>query len=883
MALTIDDFKEKTVEETIRELKTDPHKGFSSEEVKKRLKEFGFNEIPEKEEPLWHRIFRRFWGPIPWMIEIAAVLSALVKKWEDFTIILILLFVNAFVDFWQEHKALSALKVLKEKLARKALVLRDGKWQEVDAREIVPGDIVKLKIGDIVPADMKLIGGGDYLLVDQSALTGESLPVTKKPGDVVYGNSIVKKGEMIGVVVATGLNTYFGRTVSLVAKAEREQRSHFQEMVIKVGNFLIIVAVIIVTILVIIELMRGTNKIELLRYALVLTVASIPVALPAVLTVTMAIGALDLARRQVIVSRLAAIEELAGVDVLCSDKTGTLTKNQMTVSTPYTVRDYKPEDLMFYAALASKEENRDPIEIPIFDWLKEKGIYEKVKECTQEKFIPFDPVRKRTEALVNCRGEKLYVTKGAPQVILSLSNPHEFDVKEAYKKVEEFAENGFRTLGVAVKKPDEKLFHFVGLIPLFDPPREDSKAAIEEAKKFGVEVKMVTGDNIAIAKYIARILGIGENIISARELREATNEEYAELAGIIAKAIMRVEGLSEEEAEKKAKEVVKLVEKELEHTKLKVGTVKRHESEIIKIIEEANGFAEVFPEDKYFIVDKLQKAGHIVGMTGDGVNDAPALRKADCGIAVSNATDAARAAADLVLLKPGLMVIIKAFEIARQIFGRMEAYTIYRIAETIRIIGFIALSIIFFHFYPITAIMIILLALLNDIPILAIAYDRVRISPKPVRWDMYEINVMATYLGLAGVVESFVAVFLLFKYFHLPIDLIQTVVFLKLAIKGHGTLYNTRIMDHLWKKPWPAPILWAATYWTRIIGTIIGVYGFGLMTPAGWGWALFMWGYAMVWLFINDSVKLWVWRMYKEKKFMFAPGHFKFLKKVFSA
>ena len=877
------ELEKKSLNEVITLLETDPEDGLSEEEAEKRLKVFGFNEIPEKEEPLWHRILRRFWGPIPWMIEIAALLSALVKKWEDFIIIMILLFVNAFVDFWQEHKALSALRVLKEKLARKALVLRNGKWKVIDAREIVPGDIVKLKIGDIVPADLKLIGGGEFLLVDQSALTGESLPVSKKAGDPVYANSVVKQGEMVGVVIATGLNTYFGRTVQLVARAEKEERSHFQEMVIKVGNFLIIVALVVVSVIVIVELMRGANRIEILRFALVLTVAAIPVALPAVLTVTMAIGALDLAKRQVIVSRLAAIEELAGVNVLCSDKTGTLTKNKMTVSIPFNVNGYTSEDLMSYAALASKEENNDPIEIPIFEWLKKHGVYEKVKRCVQEKFIPFDPVRKRTEALVRCGNREMWVAKGAPQVILSLCNPEEIDLNVVNSKVEEFAENGFRTLGVAVRKPDEEKFHFVGLIPLFDPPREDSKAAIEEAKRYGVEVKMVTGDNIAIARYIARILGIGEKIVSAKELREATNEEYALLAEIIAEAIMRVEGLNPEEAKKKAHEVSELVKKELEDRKLPLGTVKRHESEIIKIIEEANGFAEVFPEDKYLIVDKLQKAGHIVGMTGDGVNDAPALRKANCGIAVSNATDAARAAAAMILLQPGLTVIIKAFEIARQIFGRMQAYTIYRIAETIRIIGFIGLSILFFHFYPITPVMIIILALLNDLPILTVAYDRVRTSPKPVKWDMYEINVMSFYLGIAGVAESFMAVFLLFKYFKLPIDLIQTIVFLKLAIKGHGTLYNARIMDHLWKKPWPAPILWAATYWTRIIGTIIGVYGFGLMTPAGWGWALFMWGYAMVWLFINDFVKLWVWRMYKEKKFMFASGHFRFLKRVFSA
>ncbi len=879
MAL-IDEFKDKSIEETIKELQTDLNKGLSEEEAKKRLKKYGLNEIPEKEEPLWHRIFRRFWGPIPWMIEIAAILSAAVQKWEDFTIIMILLFVNAGVDFWQEHKALSALKVLKEKLAKKTIVLRNGVWKEIDAKYIVPGDIIKLKIGDIIPADVKL-AKGDFILVDQSALTGESLPVTKKAGDIAYANSIVKQGEMIAVVVATGLNTYFGKTVKLVAKAEKEERSHFQEMVIKVGNFLIVLTLIIVAIMILFELRRGADWIELLRFSLVLTVAAIPVALPAVLTVTMAVGALYLAKRQVIVSRLASIEELAGVDVLCSDKTGTLTKNQMTVSDPYTVEKYKPEDLMFYAALASKEENKDPIEIPIFEWLKKHNLYDKLKKCKQKEFVPFDPVRKRTEALVECDGKEIVVTKGAPQVIIELCVEEEFDKKKAYEKVEEFAENGFRTLGVAYRDPVEEKFHFVGLIPLFDPPREDSKPAIQEAKRYGVEVKMVTGDNIAVARYIAKLLGIGDKIYSARELRGQTYEEYVILAQVLTKAFLQVEeGLSPEEAEKRAKKIAKLVEKELEGAKLPAGTVKRHESEIIKLIEEANGFAEVFPEDKYFIVDKLQKADHIVGMTGDGVNDAPALRKADCGIAVSNATDAARAAAALVLLAPGLMVIVKAIEIAREIFGRMEAYTIYRIAETIRVVFFMALSIMIFQFYPITALMIIILALLNDIPILAIAYDNAKISPKPVRWDMYEINVMAFWLGVAGVISSFLLFFLLVEYWKLPEDLIQSIIFTKLVVAGHGTIYNTRVKDWFWKKPWPSLILFVATFGTRILGTIIAVYGgWGLFTPVGWEWALFIWGYAMVWFLFNDAVKMAILKMYWSKKFFFAPGHFTWLKK----
>ncbi len=858
-------------------IKTDIKRGLSFQEVEKRFKKFGLNEIPEKEEPLWHRIFRRFWGPIPWMIEIAGILSALVQKWEDFTIIIALLLINALVDFWQENKAISALKVLKQKLAKKAIVLRDGKWQEIEAKYLVPGDIVKLKIGDIVPADMKLLEG-DYILIDQSALTGESLPVNKSKGDIVYSNSIVKQGEMIAVVTATGMNTYFGKTVKLVAKAEKEERSHFKEMIVKIGNLLITIALGLIFLMILIELKRGTNWIELTRFSLVLLVASIPVALPAVLTVTMAIGALYLAKRKVIVSRLASIEELAGIDILCCDKTGTLTKNYMTVVEPFTVKGFKVEDLMFLAALASKEENKDPIELPIFEWLKKHDLYDKCKSCIQKKFVPFDPVRKRTEAIVQCGKAEKVIIKGAPQVVLKFCK--NIDKNEILKKIEEFAENGFRTIGIAYKNINEESFQFIGLIPLFDPPREDSKKAIEKAKDYGVQIKMITGDNIAIAKYIAKILGIGEKIYSARELRGESYEEYTILAEVISKAFLQIErGLSEEEAQKEAKKIAELVQKELEYKKLPIGIVKQHESEIIKTIEEADGFAEVFPEDKYFIVEKLQKAGHIVGMTGDGVNDAPALRKADVGIAVSNATDAARAAASLVLLLPGLMIIVQAIRIARQIFGRMESYTIYRIAETIRVAVFMVLSIIIFKFYPVTPIMIIILALLNDLPILTIAYDNVSISKKPVRWDLYEISIMSFWLGIAGVISSFTLYVLLRKYWSLSPDVIQSIIFAKLAVAGHGTIYNTRIKDWFWRKPWPSPILWIATFGTRVVGTIIAVYGFNLITPIGWSWAFFVWGYAMIWFIFNDLVKIGVLKMYWSKKVLFSPEHFIWLRK----
>jgi len=562
-------------------------KGLSKDDAAQKLKQFGYNEISEKEETWFHRLFMKFWGPIPWMIEVAVILSAIARRWEDFAVILAMLLINAFVDFFQESKALSAISVLKKKLARKALVLRDGEWQSIDAREIVPEDIIKVKIGDVVPADCKLLGGGDFLQVDQAALTGESLPVSKQAGDDLYANAIIKQGEMIARVTATALNTYFGKTVALVAKAQKEEHG----IIIYHG------------------VVKHEPILDLLIFALILTIAAIPVAMPAVLTVTMALGARVLAGKEAIVTKLSAIEEAAGMDILCSDKTGTLTQNKMSLAKPYLAKGYTADVLMLYAAYASKKENQDPIETPIFDYLDKHNLNDKFSQAKMEKYIPFDPVHKKTKGIF---ADGMAYAKGAPQVIIEECDSKEFDKKAAYKQVESFAQKGFRALGVGFKKEEDDEYHFVGLIPLFDPPREDSKEAIAEANAKNVAVKMVTGDNISVARYISGILNIGDDIENIQQLKGESTKEYLYLSEVISRAIVKTTqaDIDEDQLNKEVHDIVANVQKELDSKPL----------------------------------DKLQKANHIVGMTGDGVNDAPALKKADCGIAVSGATDAARAA-----------------------------------------------------------------------------------------------------------------------------------------------------------------------------------------------------------------------------------------------
>ena len=858
-----DDYGGQAAQDTASQLQVDPATGLTAGEAQARLQRYGYNEIEEKEEPLWHRVFRRFWGPIPWMIEVAAILSAVVGKWDDFVIILIMLLVNAGLDFFQEHRALNALKALKQSLATEIIVRRDGQFKTVPTRDLVPGDVIKLRIGNIVPADVQLLEG-DYLSIDQSALTGESLPVSKKVDEVAYAGTIVKQGEMLAVVVNTGANTNFHTVVALVAKASLEKRSHFQKMVIKIGDFLIVITVALVLLIVMVSLFRHQPLLEIARFALVLTVAAIPVALPAVLSVTLAVGAVNLARRQAIVSRLTAIEELAGVDVFCSDKTGTLTKNEMQVAEPVVRDGYEESELFLVAALASKAENQDPIELPIFQYLKEKHPEVDWKSYGQHSFTPFDPIRKRTEADIEKDGKRFVAMKGAAQVLLGMTELSDEESHNINQIVDRLAAKGYRTLAVGRKLGDDPL-ELLGLIPLYDPPRDDSKQIIADMQDYGVEVKMVTGDNMAIAREIGGLLGLEQRTMRADQLTGAAGNEMLTLAEVLSAAIYRrlKPEVSRKEAQRFAGEVMDAVKDMYDTRLLEREFIHTHESAIVDMIESVNIFAEVVPEDKFRIVDTLQKAEHIVAMTGDGVNDAPALKKADCGIAVSNATDAARGAADIILTAPGLGVIYEALRQSRITFERMKSYATFRIAETIRIILFMTLSIVVFNFYPITALMIILLALLNDLPILAIAYDNTKVDTRPVRWNMFEMLTVSTALGVTGVIGSFLLFFLL-KENGFSESMIQSMMFLKLIVAGHSTLYITRTEGWFWRRPWPALLLFGATFGTEILGTLIAVYGI-LITPIGWKYALWMWAYALLWFVIDNAAKLGAYKLLRRR------------------
>ncbi|MFP4488700.1 MAG: plasma-membrane proton-efflux P-type ATPase [Bacteroidales bacterium] len=800
----------------LKEMDVNPDNGLSSNEAARRKEEYGANEIvAEKKNPLL-QFLSYFWGPIPWMIETAVILSAIAGRWEDFAVILLMLLINGGVGYWHESKASNAIDALKEKLSPDTIVIRNGTRKKMSAKELVPGDIILLKIGKIIPADAIMLKD-EHISADESSLTGESLPVDKGGGDRVYSGTVIKRGEAKAVVIATGHHTKFARTVELVEEAE--EKSHFQKAVLRIGYFLIGVTAVLVSAIIIAGILREEKLMDVLLFAMVITIAGIPQALPAVMSFTMTIGARRLAKKKAIVSRLSAMEEMAGLKVLCADKTGTLTMNKLTVQEPVLFDADDKEDILRAAALTLQEDDEDPIDKAIRETLKGENITDNYEV---KSFHPFDPTRKRAEAVVEHDGKKITVAKGAPQVILGLCDMPQEKAEDISSRIDELGEKGLRSLGVA--RRDNGQWLYLGLLPLLDPPRDDSRELIKEAVNVGIDIRMVTGDHKAIARQVCVQLDLNQDIISADEFFEQSKEENR----------------GDEEKEKRSRQ--------LNDKFLKAG-----------------GFAEVTPEHKFSIIKKFQSNGDIVGMTGDGVNDAPALKQADVGIAVSESSDAARSAAALVLTEQGLGVIIHAIREARRIFERMTEYATFRITESMRVLLFMSLAILVFGFYPVTPIMVVLLAILNDIPIMTIACDNVPVAKNPVRWQMDRVLTIASVLSAGGVITSFILFWFIFHNLGWEKEVVQTMIFLKLLVAGHMTIYLTRNAGWFWEKPYPAWIFFIAVEATQVAGTLFAVYGI-LVHPIGWAKAGIVWAFSIVSMLIMSVVKVATIKILGKKK-----------------
>ncbi len=787
---------------SLEELDTDLDRGLSAAEAQRRLEEHGPNSLEDDEHHPLRQFLSHFWGPIPWMLEAAVAVSAAVQRWEDSGVIVVLLAINGVVGFWEEHKAANVIEQLKQQLAPETRVLRDGSWATMSAAQLVPGDVVRVDMGSVVPADVVLVDGGG-LRVDESSLTGESMPVAKQDGDAAFSGTSVQQGEMRGVVTATGMDTRFARTAAMVRESQRT--SHFRRAVLRIGYFLIAITAVLVLVVVAVQLARGVGVSDAVVFGLVLLVAGIPSALPPVLTVTMAIGAHRLAQHKAIVSELDALEEMASVDLLCADKTGTVTRNELALQDPVVLSAADPDDLVLAAALTCEQDTDDPIDNAILAAVAEGALddYDVVD------FTPFNPTDKRATADVRHHGERFTVTKGAPQVIIDLVDADEQQRDQVSETVDDLGAQGYRALGVARRRDGQ--WRCLGLLPLLDPPREGTAEVVDDARGHGIDVRMITGDHVAIARQVARQVHIGDDIVEAADLFVETDQGAA------------------------------------------------LDDDVRERVLEVDGFAEVTPEHKYRLIRYFQDADRRVAMTGDGVNDAPALKQADVGIAVAGATDAARAAAVLVLTEPGLGVITGAVQEAREIFERMVSYATYRVTETLRMLVFIALTVLVFDLFPVTAIMVVLLAILNDIPIMMIAYDNVRAARRPVRWDMRQIRIVASALALSGVIASFLVFWYAKSVLDLPIAQLQTFVWLKLLVAGHLTIYLTRNTGPIWQKPYPSWKMVLATETTQVFGTLIAVYGF-LIEPIGWANAGIVWAFAIVTWFLNSAVKIGVFR-----------------------
>ncbi|WP_228009389.1 plasma-membrane proton-efflux P-type ATPase [Fervidicoccus fontis] len=792
-------YKEMDIEKVLEELKTSRN-GLSEEEAKNRLKIYGRNSIEEKRENPIVEFLKKFYGPMPWLLEIAIVLSILIEHYLEAAIIAALLVVNAVIGYRHSVNSRRAVELLKSKLKIKSKVLRDGSWKEIDASEIVPGDIIVVGLGDVVPADCKVIEG--ELSVDQSALTGESLPVEVSAGGIIFSSSLIKRGKAVCVVVNTGKNTYFGKTVELVKIAH--PKSHQQEVLLSVTKAMMIFGVIAMAIATAYAIIAHVKNdiISILTFDVGVLMACVPVALPAVMTIIQAVGAMRLASENVLVTRLDTVEDAASVDVIALDKTGTITMNKLSVVDVVPFKGHSEKEVLEAALIASSEEGGDAIDQTVIDYAQKKGISR--NNYTVVKFIPFDPALKRAEAIAKIDGREVRFTKGAPQVILQLCG-YENGSKEIEEKIREMSEKGYRTLLVARKdESSDGKYEPLGIMALADPPRPDSMKLIEELKSLQIRPKMITGDSVLIAKQIAKEVGIGDKIFSMGEIKG------------------------------------------------------KNEDEMKKIIEEADGFAEVYPEDKYTIVKTLQENGHIVGMTGDGVNDAPALKQAEVGIAVSNASDAAKAAASLVLLEPGLKGIVEAIKVSRQSYQRALTWVINKTIKVLQYVMLMTVGFILFKYDIITLFGVALILFANDFTTISIATDNVISTINPNKWNVKNITLSSSVIGILLFIEGMLGIFIARDYFHFSLSKIQSFVLLIVIFSSQFNVLLVRERRHFWSSM-PGKALLISTSSVLVIFTIIGALGI-IIEPVGLKASLFALVYSAVFTLALDPVKCYVFR-----------------------
>ena len=791
-----------SIPDTLARLQVDADTGLAGFEAESRRKQHGANEVAvQKAHPVL-AFLAKFWGLSAWMLELIMILSAVLGKYSDLAVVGALLVVNAALGFAQERRAAGVVETLRQRLRVSARVRRDSTWQVIPARELVPGDIVRVRAGDIVPADVKLLTG--LLSVDQSALTGESQDVERVPAEVLSSGSIVRQGEGNGVVLLTGAKTFFGRTTELVQEAR--PNLHIEAVVAKVVRWLFVIVGALLAVVVVLSLIRGVSLVEMVPLMLVLLMSAVPVALPVMFTVSMAVGSRELAKRGVLVTRLSAVEDAATMDVLCVDKTGTITMNRLTVTGVIPLEQATESDVLFAGALASQAANQDPIDLAFLAAAQDRHIFgNKLPAVTPVSFAPFDAKTRRTEAVVEQNGQRLRVMKGAVRTVAQVCGLEPAAIKALEDRVGEAARQGYRALAVA-RGPENGAPALVGLVTLYDPPRPDAKQLIASLRDLGVAVKMLTGDALAVAREIARGVGL-PNIRRVADLKAAGNQA---------------------------------------------------DNEAVDLLVGADGFAEVFPEDKYIVVQHLQAAGHVTGMTGDGVNDAPALRQAEVGIAVSTATDVAKGAASVVLTDPGLTNIVTLVEQGRTIYQRILTWIINKISRTILKAAFVAIAFVLTGKFVVSAFAMLLLVFMTDFAKIALATDHVRWSRKPETWEIGGFVLVSIALGVAMVVEALLLLWIGWSSFQLATNdsTLYTFSFLMLLYFAVFSVASARERRWFWATMPSKPLLATLTL-DAFMGTSLTFVGLPDLVPLPWWQTLMILGYAMVaCLIVNDGIKV---------------------------